>query len=57
MTARTAAALQRIFDALQERGCEPELTADGQSIVARCPCCDGDRALVVSVGAGQETEQ
>lgn len=52
MTARDAATLQRIYDALVKRGCDPELTSDGRGIVATCPCCNEKRGLVVTLDEG-----
>jgi hypothetical protein len=57
MTARSAEALRRVFDALAEHGCEPELTADGRGIVATCPCCHEERGLVVQLGEPEGGEQ
>lgn len=51
------AALDRIFGALEEHGCDPELTADGRGIVASCPCCRGERALVVELPTDGEPKQ
>lgn len=57
MTARAAEALRRVFDALADRGCEPELTADGRGIVATCPCCNEERGLLVHFGEPEDTKQ
>jgi hypothetical protein len=51
------AALDRIFDALEVNGCDPQLTSDGRGIVARCPCCNADRALVVELPKTDEGAQ
>ncbi|HEX4823262.1 MAG TPA: hypothetical protein VFV19_03020 [Candidatus Polarisedimenticolaceae bacterium] len=57
MTAQAAQALRKMFDALEEHGCEPKLTADGRGIVAACPCCHGERTLLVHVGEPEGREQ
>ena len=51
-SAKDAATLRRVFDALSARGCEPKLTADGRGIVATCPCCNEKRGLVVTLDEG-----
>lgn len=56
MTARSAEALRRVFDALADHGCEPELTADGRGIVATCPCCREERGLIVHFGDPENTD-
>ena len=49
MTARDAATLQRVYEALVEKGCDPEWTMNGEAIVATCPCCDEKRGLTVTL--------
>lgn len=43
-----AAELAVIFDRLRERDCRPEWIDGGRAILADCPGCGGERALVVS---------
>ena len=57
MTAHAAETLRRMFAALTENGCEPELTADGSGIVATCPCCNEKRGLLIHFGAPDGREQ
>jgi hypothetical protein len=48
-----ADAIGLVFAALEEKGCEPELTADGRGIVATCPSCNEERGLIVHLGEPQ----
>lgn len=48
------AALDQIFRALVECGCEPCWTAGGRAIVSDCPSCGGRRALLVQTDSDDE---
>lgn len=53
MSPAAAAALRKVFDALEAKGCDPILTADGRGVVATCPCCGQERGLLFQVGADE----